>query len=155
MLTIALLVVASGAYFSFGTFRGMFSEAASGSGNAVRWEPFDMTRLRQYHRQGRNVFVDFSANWCPNCKFNEIRVYNSEPIRRLLQEKNAVLVKADLTRGGPATKTIRRLMERLGARSIPFLAVFPGDRPLEPYTLYDLVDKESVSDILKSLPGDS
>jgi thiol:disulfide interchange protein DsbD len=155
VLAIALSVVASGAYFSFGVLRGLYGHSGTAAGEAVQWEPFDPDRLQQYHREGRNVFLDFAADWCINCKFNEVRVYNSEPIRRLLQEKNVVAVKADLTREGPTTDAIRRLMERLGARSIPFLAVFPGNRPLEPYTLYDLVDRESVGEVLKSLPDAS
>jgi len=152
VLAAALLIVAAGAYLSFGTLRGMLHPPAVSSGALFAWEPFDPDRLARYHREGRGVMLDFTADWCANCTFNEVRVYNSPAMRKLLKEKNIVAMKADLTREGPETATIRRLMAQLGARSIPFLAVFPGDRPMEPYTLYDLVDKKTVSNLLKKMP---
>lgn len=147
-----MAVMALGAYFSFVVFLGMFSESSQGKTHGLAWEPFDPQRLLEYHRAERTVFVDFMADWCPNCKFNEVTVFNSEEIRRLIEEKNVIAMKADLTQEGPQTDMLRQLMHRLGARSIPFMAVFPGDRPTEPYTRHDLVRKADISDILNSLP---
>ncbi|MHB9106427.1 MAG: protein-disulfide reductase DsbD family protein [Armatimonadota bacterium] len=152
VLAAALAVVGAGAYLSFGALRGVLHPPTVTSRASLAWEPFDADRLAQYHREGRSVMLDFTADWCANCTFNEVRVYNSAPVRGLLKEKNVVAMKADLTREGPSTEKIRGLMAQLGARSIPFLAVFPGDRPLEPYTLYDLVDTKTVSNLLKKLP---
>ena len=153
VLAAALLIVGAGAYLSFGTMRGLLHPPAVAHGSSLAWEPFDAERLSQYHREGRSVMLDFTADWCANCTFNEVRVYNSPAVRKLLEEKHVVAMKADLTREGPDTAVIRQLMAQLGARSIPFLAVFPGDRPLEPYTLYDLVDTKAVSSLLNKLPN--
>jgi thiol:disulfide interchange protein len=148
----ALLIVVIGAYLSFHTLRDVLQPSTGSAVTALTWEPFDPVKLHQYQQEGRSVMLDFSADWCANCTFNEVRVYNSAAVRQLLREKNVIVMKADLTREGPTTKTIRQLMGQLGARSIPFLAVFPGDQPAKPYTLYDLVDKEQMQHVLHELP---
>jgi len=152
VLAAALLVIIGGAYLSFHTLRGMLSTADVEKSGALTWEPFDPVRVLQYQLEGRSILLDFTADWCPNCKFNEIRVYNSPAIRRQLCQKQVVTMKADLTREGPSSEMLRRLMKQLGARSIPFLAVFPGNQPWTPYTLHDLVDARAVSNILRALP---
>jgi len=152
VLATVLLVIIAGAFLSFHTLRGVIHPLGAEKGEPLAWEPFDPARLLHYHREGRSVLLDFTANWCANCQFNELRVYNSPQVRRLLREKQVVAMKADLTNEGPETAAIRHLMTQLGARSIPFLAVFPGDQFREPYTLYDLVDKKTVSHILEVLP---
>ena len=152
VLACGLLVVGAGTYLSFTTVRGFLTPAAVDTIDAIDWEPFDPVKLSQYHLEGRSVMLDFTADWCANCTFNEVRVYNSAAVRELLRKKHVVAMKADLTREGPLTGTMRQLMEHLGARSIPFLAVFPGDQPMKPYTLYDLVDITTVSNLLKQLP---
>jgi len=152
VLTIAIVVVIAGAYLSFRTLPGMLPAPGTEKSAALTWEEFDPGRLQQYHNEGRSVFLDFTADWCANCKFNEMRVYSSAAIRQQLRQKNVVVMKADLTREGPSAEIIRRLMKQLGARSIPFLAVFPGNQPRAPYTLHDLVDAHAVSNILHALP---
>ena len=152
VLASALLIVGAGAYLSFHTLRNAVQPPAVAADASIAWEPFDPVKLAQYHREGRSVLLDFTADWCANCQFNEARVYNSAPVRALLRDKHVVAMQADLTREGPSTAAIRRLMTQLGARSIPFLAVFPGDQPTRPYTLYDLVDRETVRSLLQQLP---
>jgi len=151
VLASALLIVGIGAYLSFHTLRVVLQPASGTAVTALTWEPFDPIKLHHYQQEGRSVMLDFSADWCANCTFNEVRVYNSAAVRQLLREKNVVVMKADLTREGPKTKTIRRLMNQLGARSIPFLAVFPGNQPFKPYTLYDLVGREQLRKVLQEL----
>jgi len=153
VLASAVLIMGMGAYFSFHTVRGILHPPSAMAATSLSWEPFDPVMLDQYQREGRSVMLDFTADWCANCTFNEVHVYNSATVRQLLREKNVVTMKADLTREGPSTRIIRQLMAQLGARSIPFLAVFPGDQPTKPYTLYDLVEMKTVSKLLKRLPN--
>jgi hypothetical protein len=40
----------------------------------------------------------------------------------------------------------------LGARSIPFMAIFPGDDWHQPYTLKDLVTRAQFLGIVEQLP---
>lgn len=145
-LGVAAGIVAAGAWFSFGTMRGWFSPVEA------EWEEFDPLALERYHAEGRNVFLDFTANWCLTCKANEKYVYDSVEIRRLFAAKGFAIVKADETSDSPRTAAIRRLREALGARSIPFMAIFPGDDPNRPMTLKDVVTRGEVAALIAQCP---
>ena len=41
--------------------------------------------------------IDFTADWCANCKFLEATVLHSEPVRKKLEENGVVLMKGDCT----------------------------------------------------------
>jgi thiol:disulfide interchange protein len=149
-LGVVLAFVLIGARISFVDMRNLF---AGNSADRLAWVEFDPELLAKYHKDGRNVFVDFTANWCPNCKYNEVSVYESDEIRALVKKKDVVAMKADITNDGPRTDMIRNgLMAKLGARSIPFCAVFPGDRPLEPHTRLDIVTVATMRKIFEACP---
>ena len=151
MLAVAALVVAGGAHVSFRSFRGLFEPAEAG-GEAIVWEDFDPVRLEALHEAGTNVMVDWTADWCPNCKFVEKFVLESEEIRALIEEKGIVMVKADITRDDERTRAMKRLQVKLGSRSIPFLGIFPGNDPYRPHTLRDIYTRGQLREILESLP---
>ena len=113
---------------------------------------FDPERFAALIEEGRPVFIDFTADWCPNCKYNEKLVYETAAVQASFDEKEVVRFKADITHEGEYTDMIERLMASLGARSIPFMALFPGDRPLEPHVRWDIVKKADVLALLESLP---
>ena len=154
VVTIAIILV--GARFCFIDFRGMFLEpdhvaAAEGECHVV-WEDFDPQRLAEYHEQGVSVMVDFTADWCFNCKLNEKFVYESHVVCEKLHEKGVVAIKADLTHSDAKTDSITVLRKELGANSIPFMAIFPGDDWAQPYTFLDIVTKKQMLAVLEKLP---
>jgi thiol:disulfide interchange protein len=146
-----LLVLSLGAQASFVTLRNFFAGPGEGAGHLV-WEDFDPVKLQRYHDEGRSVFVDFTADWCLTCKTNEKLVYESEEAVAALAARNVVAMRADETDDSPKTEAIARLRESLGARSIPFMAVFPGDDWRHPFTLKDLVTRAQFLGILEQLP---
>jgi thiol:disulfide interchange protein len=146
---VVLAFVAIGARVSFVDMKHLFADA---TGDKIAWVEFDPAVLAKYGSEGRNVFVDFTANWCPNCKYNEIHVYESDEIRALMQKKNVITMKADITNDSPRTDMIRRFMAKLGSRSIPLCAVFPGDHPLEPYTHLDIVSVATMKEAFEACP---
>ncbi|MCE9593685.1 MAG: thioredoxin family protein [Planctomycetes bacterium] len=148
-LGFAAAIVAGGAWFSFGTMRAWFSPVETD------WETFDPRALERYHDEGRNVFVDFTANWCLTCKSNEKFVYKSPEIQALFAKKGFAVIKADETGDSPRTAAIKRLREQLGARSIPFMAIFPGDDWLHPRTLKDVVTRGEVRALIDACPTPS
>ena len=148
-LLAALLIVAGGARLAFGSFRGMFSDR----GDHIAWVTFEPDVLLAHLEAGRSVFVDFTADWCPNCKYNENFVYESAPVRRLLEAKDVVPMKADITHKGDYSDMVERLYKgRLGGAAIPFMAVFAGDDPLHPQVRPDVVKVDDVVGILEALP---
>lgn len=143
-----LAIVAVGARLAFVDLRGLYAPSAG----RLAWVDFDPELLARSAAEGRNVFVDFTASWCPNCKYNEHRVYESEPFAELVRAKDVLAMRADITHDGARTEMIRRLMDELGARSIPLAAVFPGDAPTRPFVRPDVVSVSGMTAVLEACP---
>jgi thiol:disulfide interchange protein len=107
-----------------------------------------VAELVPLHQEGKNVMVEFTADWCPNCKYVEKTVLKREAFREKLKEKNTKLIIADLTHKDPA---ITEVLEKLGSKSIPFTAVFPGNDYLRPIVLRDIYTLDTVLDVLDTL----
>jgi len=149
-LAFALLIVAGGAQLSFGSFRALFAGAEAET--ELGWRDFDPWDFEERLARGESVFVDFTADWCPNCKWNEKFVYESDEAVAGFAAKGVVRYKADITHDDPETRAMKRLMRELGASSIPFAALFPGDRPDEPYLRWDIVGKDDFVGLIDALP---
>jgi thiol:disulfide interchange protein len=61
-------------------------------------------------------------------------------------------MKADITHENEKTAVMEELMKKLGSRSIPFLAVFPGNSPQRPFILRDIYTRSDLRKILESIP---
>jgi thiol:disulfide interchange protein DsbD len=72
-------------------------------------------------------------------------------VRQAFRDRNALLLKADLTRDNPPAKL---LLERMGSRSIPFLAIFPpGERFWHPFFLRDIYRADDVVSVFGQEDG--
>jgi thiol:disulfide interchange protein len=150
VLGVAAAIIAGGAYFSFEPLKSILPVKEIELGH---WQDFDAGLFKKHLDEGRTVLVDFTADWCLNCKYNEKLVYDSDEIRALIKAKNAAAFRADITHGNPRTKMLKRLRSKLGIYSVPLLAVFPADRPNEPYLLLDLVTVNMVRKVLDACPA--
>jgi DsbC/DsbD-like thiol-disulfide interchange protein/cytochrome c biogenesis protein CcdA len=59
-----------------------------------KWSP---ERVTQLQREGKTVFVNFTADWCVSCKVNEINVFSNPDVRAALTSGEAVYLVADWT----------------------------------------------------------
>jgi len=84
-----------------------------------------------------------------NCQYNKITVYKTKEIISLIDKKDILALKADLTK---PDSLISSLMQNLGSRSVPFFAIFPADDPAHPIVMRDIVKKSEVIKALKALP---
>jgi thiol:disulfide interchange protein len=107
----------------------------------IRWQPFTRAVLEREIAQGKTVFIDFTADWCPTCKWNEWTVLNTPAVAGLVDKNQVVPLVADWTDGSDEIKSI---LEQLGSNSIPIYAIFTADRPKEPIVLRDLVTMNQV-----------
>ena len=109
------------------------------------WQPFSLKKLEHIAiDQGRTVMVDFTADWCTNCKALEKFVLKTDPVNQAVAQAGIVTMEADNTDQPPEiVETIRAL----GGSGVPVVAIFPASAPYEPivfadgqYTQDDLIE---------------
>jgi len=121
--------------------RGLASEGP------IDWVHFTPERLAAAEARGDVVVMDFTAEWCLNCKALEAAVLHQPEVVDLLSRPGVTPVKVDLTGDNPDG---RAQLQALGWVGIPLLAVFgPGtgyeDTPLK----YDSYTVATVRDAVE------
>lgn len=82
------------------------------------------------------LMVEFTADWCPNCKVLEKTTLTPDNLARWEQGYGLRMLRADLTRKNPFAED---LLKKLGSQSIPVVALFPpGEDSKRPLVLRDL-----------------
>ncbi|MBS0661427.1 MAG: thioredoxin family protein [Verrucomicrobia bacterium] len=142
-----VLVLAGGGWFTLGQIRAAEarpSELAEKGG--IPWEKYSSARVEAAVAAGTPVFVDFTADWCVNCKFNEKTVLETEAVRGALREKGFLALKGDWTRSDPEITKVLRRYQRAG---VPLYLVYAGGKA-EPQVLPELLTKQIVLDALNA-----
>lgn len=118
---------------------------------ALVWEPYSDSLLESYMKQGRPVFVDFTAAWCITCQFNKRMVFGTESFARSIKNLNVVLLRADWTSKDPG---IERAIRRYGRRGVPVDVLYSGNPDKDPLILPPLLTPGIVMDAFETeLPG--
>jgi thiol:disulfide interchange protein DsbD len=111
----------------------------------LTWEPWTQARVDELLKDGRPVYIDFTAKWCLTCQVNKKRAYTAEVIA-LMKEKGIVALRADKTKPNPE---IDAKMRELGRSAIPVNVLqVPGKEPiiapeiLSPAYLLELFNRE-------------
>ncbi|RKY22489.1 MAG: hypothetical protein DRQ55_00900 [Planctomycetota bacterium] len=146
-LALALLMAAGAGRLAFVEIRGVFTAVEHD------WVAFEPDAFAAHLAAGDNVLVDFTADWCFNCKYNENAVYNADEVVAAMAAKSVVRMKADITRHDGYTSMLKRLMQGLGGSAVPFLAIFPGDEPSAPHVRSAIVTQGDILGVVESLPS--
>jgi thiol:disulfide interchange protein len=112
----------------------------------LQWEPFSVAAWNKHTAEGKTVLVEFTADWCLNCKLNMKVAIDTDAVRRVAEENGVVPLLADYSE---MSEEIKQMIEALGSRSIPLLAVFPAGDPTRPIVLPDIVTKGQVVEALR------
>lgn len=107
---------------------------------AIDWQTWTAEREAAALKEGKVVLVDFTADWCINCKTLEKTVLESQAVLDALEQHDVVPLKVDLTSGVPARGD---RLKAAGGATIPLLVIVsPKDGPIwksELYTPGDVV----------------
>lgn len=120
----------------------------SDAANELPWQPFAVQTLKQLARERKTVLVDFTADWCQTCKFLEATVLNTAETRKLIEANQIVTLQADWTDGSPE---ISSMLEALGGKMVPVIAIFPAGRPNEPIVFRGAYTMQGLHNAIKSL----
>lgn len=112
--------------------------------DGIDWVPFSQKALDDLRAKGTPVFVDFTADWCISCKFNERTAINVPAVRQLLRDRGIVAMKADWTNANPE---ITAALQAFGRAGVPFYVFYPANHA-EPVTLPELLTQAIVLNAL-------
>jgi len=101
----------------------------------AHWTEFKGPEFREMLGQ-QNLLIDFTADWCPNCKVLEKTTLAPDNLEEWQEQYDLTLLQADITEEHPAAQA---LLQQLGSQSIPVVALFPkGDASRAPLVLRDV-----------------
>ena len=113
---------------------------------AVVWEAWSEDKVSTARKEGRPVFIDFTAAWCVTCQFNKKTTFADANLLQDFAQKNVLLLRADWTRYDPA---ITKALNNLGRNGLPVYAWYaPGQEVL---ILSELPSVQEVQNALRSV----
>lgn len=85
---------------------------------------FDEASLQRALAAGRPVLVDFTADWCVTCQYNERHVLADPRVRKAFAEQRVAVLRADFTKRDEA---ILRVLTAHGRAGVPMYLLYrPG-----------------------------
>ncbi len=118
-------------------------------GAAIDWQPYNAAVIDQAKAQGRPVLLDFTADWCANCKVLDRRVFRDPAVAALIRQKGVLAVRADTTLFDyPATKDLKDVYGEAG--NVPVTVVLLPDGRQE--KARGIFDRRWLMEVLERLP---
>lgn len=146
VLALIVCTLVGGGWYFLGK---KFAQVGLTASDRLEWVPFSEARVQAELAAGRSVFVDFTADWCITCKFNERTAIDTPAIRALLKEKNITPIKADWTNANPE---ITRALKSFGSVGVPFYVFYSASKPSEPVILPEILTEGILAEALKKAP---
>lgn len=115
------------------------------SENGLTWEPFTPEKLEELRKEGKPVFIDFTAAWCINCKVNEKLTLADASVIEAFKSGKVVTLKADWTQ---RDETIGKFLAKFGRTGVPFYVYYPASG--DPRPLPEAITPAIVKDALGS-----
>jgi len=119
----------------------------------IKWVPYSKTRLDAELKRQRPVFLDFTAEWCLNCKRNEAQVLNTPEIGAVFAQTKIMAMKVDFT---DEDEEIEKWIKDLGRGGVPIYVMYKpdGTRELLPELITAGQVKELVTKTAAAHPAD-
>jgi thiol:disulfide interchange protein/DsbC/DsbD-like thiol-disulfide interchange protein len=142
---LALLVATAG--FTL-RFDGTAPAARASTVSAA--QPWDEAAVTAALKAGQPVFIDFTADWCLTCKFNERTVLTREDVRAAFAQHQVAFFVADWTR---RDALISAKLGEHGRAGVPMYLVISPSAPDRPEVLPELLTADTVIQAVKRAAG--
>ena len=93
----------------------------------IDWIYYTPERFNEAVKQEKIVVLDFTAEWCLNCKALEHGVLNTRKIIDLFASDDIATIKVDITGKNPAGK---EKLKEVGSLTIPLLVIYSPDKKI-------------------------
>lgn len=115
------------------------------AGNGIIWQTFSKAEVDQHLKNGKVVFLDFTAEWCQTCKLNEKTVLSGQTVGDKFKAADVQALKGDWTLNDPVITEVLRKFQRSG---VPLYVVMSPHRPGSPIVLPELLTEKMVLDAI-------
>lgn len=99
------------------------SPLGSGEDELV-WQPYSAELLADTKARGTPYLLEFTADWCINCKVLERTVYKEPAVAEAVARAGMVPIQVDVTASDPEKDA---LLTATGGQALPFAAIFDAD----------------------------
>lgn len=117
------------------------------SKKGINWVDFSPALVEDYRKQGRAVFIDFTASWCLSCQVNDRLVFKNQKVIDKFNDLDIVPIKADWTN---RDEDVTKALEEFGKNSIPLYVMYGPDAK-EPVILPEIITPKIVLNALNSI----
>jgi thiol:disulfide interchange protein DsbD len=114
------------------------------------WTPYSQGALDAARKDGKPVFIDFTAAWCLSCQVNEKLVLHAADVQQQLSDRKVVLLRADWTKYDPE---ITKELASLGRSGVPTYVLYPSSQSAQPHVLPEVLTKDLVLDAIRRDAG--
>lgn len=130
--------------------------SADGASSSVRrldwsrgipWQHYRRGDAMRDVRNGYTVFIDYTADWCANCKTNKKAAIERDEVVRLMRNLNVIPYEADYTNEVPE---IKEDLARHGRAGVPMYLVIPARKWEQAIVLPEILTVGVVVDALRA-----
>jgi DsbC/DsbD-like thiol-disulfide interchange protein/cytochrome c biogenesis protein CcdA len=146
----SVLLLAAALTWALPAFRPVEAAPAPAgpSSDPLAWQAWSPERVAELSREGRPVFVDFTAAWCVTCQYNKRTTLAQPEVLADFSARRVALLRADWTR---RDARISAELGRLGRSGVPVYALYaPG--AAGPRLLSEILSVAEVRDALAAMP---
>lgn len=132
--------LAFGVLFGAGVYAFLAPQPQGKDDSPLNWQPLSEAALNEALDAKKRVLVDITADWCLNCRVNEVLVLHRPEVIAALNRDDVVLLQGNWSQ--PSAE-IEQFLRRYGASGIPFNAIFGPSLP-QGHVLPSLLSKDAL-----------
>jgi thiol:disulfide interchange protein len=145
VFAIALITFVLGvSYLSVNSSSASTGNTAANNENKIteqNWEPYSEARLAELLREGKPVFLNFTASWCISCLVNERVALSVASVKETFKQQGIVYLKGDWTNRDAA---ITQFLQKFNRSGVPLYVFYPAGQSAQPAELPQILTPDMV-----------